>query len=232
MRALHTGLAALGLLAVSAPASAEIIGGVDFPQGAISFADAVVSYTPGTGGLTNPHMGPANALGVPDYVSTSVNCSSQLTCPYVSLGSGGSVVLQFTDNVLTGSDSDALDLWIFEIGPDVEDTFVFVSTDGLDWLDVGKVFGSKSGIDLDAFGYDASWAFSYVKLIDDAAEGATSGVTVGADIDAVGAISTRRADPPVGAVPEPATWALMMLGFGLIGGVMRTGRRRDASALA
>ncbi|MEN2787296.1 NF038132 family protein [Sphingomonas qilianensis] len=26
---------------------------------------------------------------------------------------------------------------------------------------------------------------------------------------------------PVGAVPEPATWAMMLLGFGLVGGVMR-----------
>jgi len=29
-----------------------------------------------------------------------------------------------------------------------------------------------------------------------------------------------------GAVPEPATWAMLLLGFGLIGGAMRTQRRR------
>lgn len=35
---------------------------------------------------------------------------------------------------------------------------------------------------------------------------------------------------PVGAVPEPATWALLILGFGLIGGTMRSARRdRGAS---
>ncbi|MBU3078261.1 PEPxxWA-CTERM sorting domain-containing protein [Sphingomonas quercus] len=35
-----------------------------------------------------------------------------------------------------------------------------------------------------------------------------------------------------GAVPEPATWATMLLGFGVAGGVMRSGRRRAAIAAA
>lgn len=36
---------------------------------------------------------------------------------------------------------------------------------------------------------------------------------------------------PTGAVPEPSTWALMILGFGGIGGVMR-GRRKSARVAA
>lgn len=32
--------------------------------------------------------------------------------------------------------------------------------------------------------------------------------------------------PTPGAVPEPATWLLMMLGFGLVGGVLRSQRRQ------
>lgn len=31
----------------------------------------------------------------------------------------------------------------------------------------------------------------------------------------------------VGAVPEPATWLTMIIGFGVIGGIMRRSRRRD-----
>ncbi len=34
------------------------------------------------------------------------------------------------------------------------------------------------------------------------------------------------------AVPEPATWAMMLLGFGLIGASVRYGRRKSASAFA
>lgn len=34
------------------------------------------------------------------------------------------------------------------------------------------------------------------------------------------------------AVPEPSTWTLMLLGFGAVGGAMRTKRRKSQSALA
>ena len=45
------------------------------------------------------------------------------------------------------------------------------------------------------------------------------GVTVGAD-------PSHHPDPLPSAVPEPATWAMMLFGFGLIGFMMR--RRRPA----
>jgi hypothetical protein len=181
---------------------ATIIGGVDFPQGAISFADSVTSFTPNilSGEPTDIFLGADNALGIPDFVP-GVFCLTQADCPFVSLGSGGSIVLQFVDNLLTGSDSSALDLWIFEIGGDVEDTFVDISVDAVTWLSVGAVGGATSGIDIDFFGFDSSFVFSFVRLPDDASKGAQSGVTVGADIDAVGAITTVRAvdvsSPPV-----------------------------------
>jgi hypothetical protein len=34
------------------------------------------------------------------------------------------------------------------------------------------------------------------------------------------------------AVPEPATWGMMILGFGLVGGVIRSTRRRQGAVLA
>ena len=111
--------------------------------------------------------------------------------------------------MLTGSDSSDLDLWIFEVGPDVEDTFVEVSANGSDWFAVGKVFGSTAGVDLDAFGFGTSSAFAYVRLTDDGAEGDQSGLSVGADIDAVGAISTRP-------VPEPGSLMLVAIGAALL----------------
>jgi len=211
--------AAVGLGAGGA--RADVFGGVEFPQGAISFADLVVSYEPGLAGAdpTAPYQGADNALGVPDYAGAN-GCASQAACTFVSLGVGGALVLRFTDNVLTGSDNGDDDLWIFEIGPDVEDTTVEVSEDGLTWFSVGMVTGSTRGIDIDAFGFDSSSAFSFVRLIDVANEGGTGGATVGADIDAVGAISTRA----TGGIPEPSTWAMMIAGFGLAGGTLR--RRR------
>ena len=153
------------MLSLSASAFAVPVEGVEFPQGAVSFADSVVSYTPGLvgGNPTDPHRGAANALGIPNYNGVN-GCASQAACTFVSLGDGGNIVLRVVDNVLTGSDSSALDLWVFEVGPDVEDTLVDISTDGTTWISVGAVGGSTAGIDIDAFGFGSSSAFAYIRL--------------------------------------------------------------------
>ncbi len=213
-------VAALGAMGCLA-AGAEVFHGVEFPGGAASFADAVVSYDASFGGGAIPsptYRNPAQALGTPNFGDAP-------DPTYVSLGAGGRIVLRFTDNSLTGSGNSNLDLWIFEIGPDVEDTFVDVSKDGVTWFSVGKVFGSTSGIDLDAFGFGTSDFFSFIRLTDDIAEGATSGTTVGADIDAVGAISTAPPVPPPGRVPEPGT--LLLLSAGLALAAATRAARRD-----
>ena len=123
LRAVNCMIAAIGLF-TCALAQAEIYGGVNFPGGVSSFADAVVSYDPTFGGATGPQLSarePLNALGSPTVDS------------FVTLGDGGRITLRFADNSLTGSGSSALDLWIFEVGPDVEDTFVDISKDGSTW---------------------------------------------------------------------------------------------------
>lgn len=191
---LATGVA-IAIAGFMTPAQAEIIGGVDFPQGAISFADQVVSYAPVivSGQPTPDNRISDNAIGLPDS-------------GFVSLGDGGYITLRFIDNRLTGSGSSSLDLWIFEIGPDVEDTFVEISKDNVTYFSVGKVFGSTAGIDIDAFGFGISDEFAYVRLQDDPNEGNQSGASVGADINSIGAISTVASSP----VPEPQTFLLVL----------------------
>ncbi|MDQ8183085.1 VPDSG-CTERM sorting domain-containing protein [Pelagicoccus sp. SDUM812005] len=194
-------------------AHAVMYGGIEFPGGSISFADSVVSYDPSFGGgnvPTDPNfMDPDEALGIPDYVSPIGS---------VSLGAGGRIVLEFVDNFLTGSSLDGVadgifDLHIFEIGPDVEDTAVAISKDGVAWTEIGSVFGSTSSIDIDAFGFKVSDQFRFVRLTDDINEGGTTGSTVGADIDAVGAISTViNTNPGGNTVPDAgSTAAILML---------------------
>jgi hypothetical protein len=207
-------LLAFGASRADATPFCNVQGCAEFPSGVISFADAVVDYSPifvaGNPGL--PYRGAFNALGAPDFADPTGAgpCVDQASCTYVTLGDGGSLTLRFLNNVLTGSGNSNLDLWIFEVGGDVEDTFVEISGDGSLWHPVGKVFGSTAGIDIDAFGFGLGSTFSYIRLVDDPNEGEQSGTFVGADIDAVGAISTLAAPT---AVPEPSTLLLLSTGI-------------------
>lgn len=45
-----------------------------------------------------------------------------------------------------------------------------------------------------------------------------------------GSVAQRANFSPIAAVPEPASWAMMLMGFGVIGGAMRRRRRSTAQA--
>lgn len=216
-------------LCCAAPIHAEVIGGIDFPQGAMSFADAVASYSPGPGPGA-AFVEPANALGAPDVNTTNgLACflsPSTSNCLFTSLGEGGSLVLQFTDNLLTGSSPSGSvvgvgdgfnDLYVFEVGV-AESTSVEISANGTDWHTVGQIGGGGSGIgvfsygfDIDTLGFGYGDAFSFVRIVDLLIDPGSS--PAGADIDAVGAIST---------VPLPATAAFLLSGFAMLLGRYRS----------
>ena len=203
MTKLHFLLCILPAVCLTAPlAYAEVYRGIDFPDGEVSFADELIRYAPTHSGGPAPtnanYLDPDEALGIPDYHA-----------PYgsVSLGRGGLIELRFIDNRLTNSGSADHDLHIFEVGPDVEDTFVAIKptpataallgpafdANGDGYYEVGKVYGSTSSIDIDALfpGFEpGTLVFHAVQLIDDYNEGGGSGSTVDADIDAVGAIES------------------------------------------
>ncbi len=191
------------ILTFTVPASADEFGNVEFPGGASSFADSVLSFEQGTNVTQGTlYTDPANSLGAPDYV----NSDSQ----YVSLGNGGTLILRFSDNSLTTSGDTEPDLWVFEIGPAVESTEVYISVDGITWINVGVVSGSTSGVDIDYYignGVVFGTKYSFVKLIDVYDDDFSSGGTSGADIDAVGAISSSAPvpveDPPLNGFCNP-----------------------------
>ncbi len=157
-------VAVLGLTVPPGPAAAQTFRGVEFPQGVASFADAVVAYAPDLRHpLRSDVKNPGEALGPPDDVTG-------IPAEYVSLGNGGSLTLRFVNNALTGSGNANKDLWVFEIGPLVEDTSVAISRDDVAWIEVGAVAGSTSGVDIDPFVPNPAEKYSFVRLIDVATE--------------------------------------------------------------
>lgn len=202
-------------------ASATVIGGVEFPDGAASFADSVYSYSAGSG---FPSAGAcqdaSQVIGAPDFINEDVDCEG-----YLSLGQGGSVVLQFTDNALTTSGDGGADLHVFEVGSAVEAMMVAISTDAINWIELGTLSGQPTSIDIDGVaGVVAGVAYSYVRVTDDPNQGPGESVYSGADIDAVGAISST--DAP-NTVPLPATGLMLVGALGALGAAHRRGREQS-----
>ena len=164
-----------------------------FNIGDLAFADAVSVYAPQFAGGPAPAAGldvPANAVGAPNFSGSGEPLANE---GVVSLGRGGQIVLQFTDNLLTGSGDANPDLIVFEVG-DSEEVLVEVSADGNRYTSVGRASAASPTIDLDAFGFNRNSRIAFVRLTDVANQGAVTGNSVGADIDAVGAISSVAVD--------------------------------------
>jgi len=160
------------------PSMAQKYGGVEFPDGETSFADKIIDYKPGPG-VGDSYDDTSNALGIPNE-------------DHVCLGDEGILIVQFTNNSLTTSGDDAEDLWIFEVGPKIEPTTVYISTNGTNWINVGFTSGSTSGVDIDAYvssGVIVGQKYSFVKIVD-LLPNQSGSPYAGADIDAIGVISS------------------------------------------
>lgn len=246
--------AALGGFMLPSSALAVNYGGVELPDGAISFADSVIAadqfHSGGPAATLANRLDPTKTLGVPDYVP-DVNTGG--TGAY-SLGDGGMLTVGFLDNFLTNSGSPDADLWIFEVGKVVEDTFISVfptvatadllalngivlNPDG--FVDLGQIGGGVRGVDIDAFltGFDpGQLQFNAVRLVDarsvnGVALGELTGsmlAAAGADIDAIAAIYTVY-NPDGGPAPDPDAVpepATAALGLLSLGALaLRLGRR-------
>ena len=178
-----------GAVGLDASADPQVIQGIYFEMGTQSFGDVVSNYNPLFASGPAPIIGlqdPDVALGVPNFVGNLEPLPNQGA---VSLGRGGQLVIRFSDNLLVASGDSTPDLYIREVGVSEEAT-VEVSSDGLTYRSVGRISGTQSTIDLDAFGISTGERLEYVRITDDPNQGATTGDSVGADIDAIGAISS------------------------------------------
>jgi hypothetical protein len=182
------------------------------------FADVVIDYSPVIDPGPNPlpaFTDPNQALGRPDVTfSSGFQCAAVPTpedCRFTSMGDGGSLTVQFTDNFLDGDGTTAFDLYIWEVG-EAEGSTVDVSADGLAWTNVGTILSDDTlglgiftyGFDIDAAGFGIGDVLTYVRLTDLNLMETSS--PRGSDFDAIGAIPT---------VPIPA--AVWLFGSALAG---------------
>lgn len=156
-------------------------GKVKLPLGDLSFADKVIEYKIGIPAPIAANSNPEDAIGIPNFNQLEVT-------GFVSLGSGGELLLAFTDNALVNIDGP--DLYIFEMGKYVEETYLYVSKDARKWVNVGKISGGNALVDI-GDSTKIGEIFTYIKLVD-AKTTTKDKQWPGADIDAVAAIGSAK----------------------------------------
>jgi outer membrane protein OmpA-like peptidoglycan-associated protein len=151
-----------------------------FKQGDASFADEVVSFDLGKPAPSASRQNdPKIALGVPDYDPRGRGPAD------LSLGCGGTLVIRFNDNAAV--DVPGPDLYVFEVGPNIEGVRLAISQDGASWIDAGNISGGTAEVDMASVAKPGE-RYRYIKLTD--LKSACGGNYPGADIDAVGAIGS------------------------------------------
>jgi hypothetical protein len=113
-------------------------------MGEVCFADSVIHYDPGapgadTGDEPDPLFKNASlCLGPPDQLDN--------TLASVSLGSGGTLILEFTDNVFFDQPGPDLYFWMPDHQP--EEAQVWISRDGAVFQNVGTVSSESPFLDI------------------------------------------------------------------------------------
>jgi hypothetical protein len=127
----------------------------------------------------------------------------------------GTFTVMFANPLGNGAGTD---LRIYEIASSSNETFnVELSSDNLTYTLIGEYSATNNLIDWDGL---FSGAVSYVRLTN-------TSRSVSADIDALEGFYNFQ-----GGVPEPATWAMLILGMGVIGGAMRRRAARSVTTRA
>ncbi|MBN1572424.1 MAG: hypothetical protein JW984_04425 [Deltaproteobacteria bacterium] len=152
-----------------------------FKYGVDSFADRVIHYRMGSPQPVYPNSKiPTNAIGLPNY-------RIMLSNDEVTLGCRGSITLEFSRVRLI--DGDGCDICVFEVGDDVEATYLEISEDGEHWINIGRIHGGIFCVDIGQEERVKFYnRFRYVRLTD-LGDQCKYGNYPGAEIDAVGIIN-------------------------------------------
>lgn len=200
-------------------AAAALVGLASPAQADIGYADYVFDYfDSGAGSMAGPYGGLTGAGGsFPVAVPTSVVLGSDVlgSETFLSLPTGSYVTVGFSDETVV--DGIGNDIFIQEIGASGETANVFVTNDFLSYFFLGVANDSTTtSFDLASIGWVG--AVTGVRIVGLDSLGGSPGFDV---------VNVQVLPGSIGSpVPEPATWAMMLLGFGAMGVSMRR-RRRD-----
>lgn len=126
----------------------------------------------------------------------------------------GTITVGFANPLGNGAGAD---LRIYDVANSANETFnVFLSSDNVGYTLIGEFSATNNLVDWDSL---FAGPVSFVRLTN-------TSQSVSVDIDAIEGFFRFST-----AVPEPSTWAMLILGFGAVGGAMR-GRGNAASRLA
>jgi hypothetical protein len=230
---LKSTIAALALISAT-PAMADIV--------EADASDSQGTLVHGNGGAADEGTTVTGTLGAgPDapeivyFTGSTTETGSTTDANEVRLQQGAGQA-ELTGAVISGNDRY-----------DLQSGDIFLSTDGTDrlgmeWLELAIVGATGGTIEFTLTAFDAMGNaeadafFSYMldpngenKFAFDATNGETftnlSYNIIGGTADAIRQVRIASAEGGVPAVPEPATWAMMLMGFGAAGYAMR--RRRQ-----
>jgi len=156
------------------------------PDGEYSFATRVVEFVHG-----NPWT-KAEARQQTEAVLGETDQNSDNEAHSLTLGAGGVLTVEFNIQI---TDGEGDDLYVFEQGPQMEDTKVEVRSDLVTWYEVGVTKGSTAGVDIKGKVPEGQ-SFRYVRLTD--MKEYPSGDYPGAEIDAIAGLNVK---------PVSSTWA-------------------------
>ncbi len=217
---LLSGLGALSLLAFAVPASATITIYVGQP-GQLQPDENVLFNQTGFGGIGNPIFGVTNqsSTSVTFLGTETLNAPSGGQARVEALDEGLNSLTFYLTNVMLGFKEVEFDISPISGGGPFQPFGVTV-----DFHDnFGGVY-STSGVQI---GNGSNW-FSAIALDSQWINKVV--ITTAGDVSDVRQIRVGGIGniPTGGVVPEPATWMMLIAGFGLVGSAMR--RRRNTTA--
>jgi hypothetical protein len=200
---------ALVLTAIADPASAAII--VTPSPGAVQPAENV---------LTNTSMTALTVMGNTNQTNTSVSVQSTNGETLTTTASNGQARFEATDGSL-----DMARIFLTGGG-------TFTSAE----FNLFNALGSTSSVSIIVNGVAQSFALGNGQnFFGIQATGADRISTIAFDTNGTGVADLRQLRvggvSTIAAVPEPGTWAMMLLGFGGIGVAMRRSRRRSPARI-